>query len=42
MTKLGSEKYSVQNPLINYVCEPSAEYTTSTNEKIFLISAGNI
>lgn len=36
MTKLGSERYSVQNPLINYVCETPAEYLTSDNEKIFL------
>lgn len=36
MAKLGSERYSVQTPLIQYVCEPPAEYLTSDNEKIFL------
>jgi len=36
MPKLGSEKYSVQETLINYVTEPSAEYVSSSGLKIFL------
>ena len=35
--KLGGEKHSVQNALINYVSrEPSLEYITSDGKKIFL------
>lgn len=34
--KLGAERYSVQNPLINYVRETSAEYQTSCGKKIIL------
>ncbi|GAB6184463.1 type I restriction endonuclease [Thermodesulfovibrio hydrogeniphilus] len=36
MSKLGNERYSVQNTLIDYVKEPSAEYSTSSGEKLFL------
>lgn len=36
MNKLGGERYSVQNPLIGYVREPSAEYVTPDGKKIFL------
>ncbi|OQB72922.1 MAG: Type-1 restriction enzyme R protein [candidate division TA06 bacterium ADurb.Bin131] len=34
MPKLGGERNSVQNPIIGYVSESSAEYTTSDNKKI--------
>jgi len=34
--KLGGEKYTVQNPLIRYVKEPSAEYVTSNGERVLL------
>ncbi len=34
--KLGSEKYSVQDTIIKYVCEESAEYITSSGEKVFI------
>ena len=33
---LGGEKHSVQNPLISYVKEPSAQYVASSGEEIFL------
>lgn len=36
MSKLGNEKYSVQNPLINYVSEHSAEYITKNNQSVFV------
>jgi type I restriction enzyme R subunit len=36
MGLLGEERYSVQDPIINYVKEPSAEYTTSNGKKVFL------
>lgn len=36
MSKLGDEKYSVQQPIIDYVQEPSAEYTTQDGTKVFL------
>lgn len=32
---LGNEKYSVQNPLIKYVCEASAEYSTADGKKAY-------
>lgn len=35
-SNLSSEKYSVQDPLIGYVSEPTAEYTTPSGERIFL------
>lgn len=35
MTKLGTERSSVQIPIINYVCEPSAEYTKSNGRKVY-------
>lgn len=34
--KLGGEKYAVQNPLISYVKEPSAQYTALSGQEIFL------
>jgi type I restriction enzyme R subunit len=34
--KFGSERYSVQNPLIDYIREPRAEYITSDGKKILL------
>lgn len=34
--KLASERYSVQKPIIEYVCEESTEYTSSDNRKIFV------
>lgn len=36
MSKLGGEKYSVQNPIIDYVQEPSAEYVAQNGTKVFL------
>jgi len=36
MSKLGSEKYSVQKPIIDYVQEPSAEYTAQNGARVFL------
>jgi len=36
MSKLGGERYSVQEPLIRYVREPSAEYVTSDGKKMWL------
>jgi type I restriction enzyme R subunit len=36
MSKLGGEKYSVQNPIINYVKEESAEYISQDGAKVFL------
>ena len=36
MSKLGSEKYSVQKPIIDYVQEPSAEYVSQDGLKVFL------
>lgn len=36
MSSLGGERYSVQKPIIDYVSEPSAEYSTSGGKKIFL------
>ncbi|VUT24554.1 MAG: hypothetical protein MASP_00571 [Candidatus Methanolliviera sp. GoM_asphalt] len=36
MGLLGGERYSVQDPIINYVREPSVEYTTSNGKKVFL------
>ncbi|MCX7908727.1 MAG: HsdR family type I site-specific deoxyribonuclease [Ignavibacteria bacterium] len=37
--KFGSEKFSVQNPIVNYVCEPTAEYQIPNREK-FLLNLG--
>lgn len=36
MSKPGSEKYSVQKPIIDYVQEPSAEYVSQEGLKVFL------
>ena len=36
MSKLGGEKYSVQNPIINYVKEESAEYISQDGNKVLL------
>ena len=36
MPKLGGERYSVQNPIISYVREPSAEYRTEDGNRILL------
>ena len=36
MTKLGGERYSVQNPIINYAQDPSAEYSLPDGKKIIL------
>ncbi len=36
MTRLGGERDSVQDPLIGYVKEPPADYTTSKGDKVFL------
>ena len=36
MSKLGSEKYSVQKPIIDYVQEPSAQYTAQNGARVFL------
>ena len=36
MSKLGSEKYSVQQPIIDYVQEPSAEYVAQNGARVFL------
>lgn len=36
MSTLGGEKKSVQEPIIQYVQEPSAEYTTQNGAKVFL------
>lgn len=33
---LGGERDSVQDPLIGYVKEPPAEYTTSKGDTVFL------
>lgn len=34
--KFGSEKYTVQNKIIDYVSQPKAEYSTSSGEKFYL------
>ncbi len=39
MREFGSERYSVQEPIIRYVCEPSAEYLTHEGER-FLLNLG--
>ena len=36
MSKLGGEKYSVQQPIIDYVQEPSAEYVAQNGARVFL------
>ncbi len=36
MSKLGSEKYSVQQPIIDYVQEPSAEYDAQNGGRVFI------
>lgn len=36
MTKLGGERYFVQNPIINYAQDPSAEYSLPDGKKIIL------
>lgn len=36
MSKLGGERYAVQNPLISYVREPSVEYVTSDGKNVYL------
>ncbi len=36
MNKLGDEKYSVQKPIIDYVQEPSAQYTAQNGARVFL------
>ena len=36
MSTLGVEKYSVQEPIIQYVQEPSAEYAAQNGARVFL------
>lgn len=36
MSSLGGERYAVQNPIINYVKEQSAEYISEDGNKIFI------
>ena len=36
MSKLGGERYSVQNPIIQYVREQSAEYVAQNGTRVFL------
>jgi len=36
MNKLGDEKHSVQKPIIDYVQEPSAQYTAQNGTRVFL------
>ncbi len=36
MSNVGSEKYSVQNLLINYVCESQEWYGVKSNQEKFL------
>ena len=36
MSKLGGEKKSVQEPIIQYVQEPSAEYAAQNCGRVFL------